>query len=198
MRFGLIEASAGLDVFLRQGTSALSTMMQSLVALHSVTSLQDIPRYQPLMKVTPRLSQSGQQVLAPIVSRALDELRGLPEEARVIHGDLHANQFLIEEDRECWIIDLDDLAIGDPAADLGNFAAHLATRPETAGDEPLHSMQQWLAQALHEYHKAGGSVLAQSADAYGRIALVRRALKLQEARPDTFSESLMLSLRAAS
>ena len=41
-----------------------------------------------------------------------------------IHGDFYADQVLLAGD-EVAILDLDNAALGDPAVDLGNFAAHL-------------------------------------------------------------------------
>jgi Phosphotransferase enzyme family len=52
-----------------------------------------------------------------------DRIRPLP--ARVVHGDLYEAQVLVEEDFSLGLVDLDDLAMGDPAVDAGSFCAHL-------------------------------------------------------------------------
>ncbi|HJV04996.1 MAG TPA: phosphotransferase, partial [Actinomycetota bacterium] len=44
---------------------------------------------------------------------------------RVVHGDLYEAQILVGEDFSLSLVDLDDLAIGDPAVDAGSFCAHL-------------------------------------------------------------------------
>jgi streptomycin 6-kinase len=197
VRFDLIEAETGFAVLLRQGKSVLPTLMQNLVALHVVKGLADLQPFQPLMKITPRLSEAHHQAFAPLVSQALGEISDLPGETCVIHGDLHVGQFLIDASGTCWLIDFDDVAIGDPAADLGNFAAHLATRPETCSGPPFAAMRQWLAMVLDAYHRVGGHTSAQAADAYGRLALVRRVLKLQQTRSDEFADQLLIGLQEA-
>ena len=198
VRFDLIEASTGLDMLLRQGNALLPAMMQSLAALHAVKHLAHLHPYEPLQKITPRLSEADHPVFTPILNQALAELRDLPGETCVIHGDLHANQFLVDRNGACWVIDFDDLALGDPAADLGNFAAHLATRPETGSGEPLTSMRQWLSLVLDAYGAAGGIASARGADAYGRIALVRRVLKLRETQVPERADKPMAALSQAS
>jgi hypothetical protein len=51
-----------------------------------------------------------------------------PPNARPIHGDFYAKQVLVEEEHAV-LLDLDQAACGDPAADLGLFAAHLERDP---------------------------------------------------------------------
>ena len=194
VRFDLIEAEASLSIITKQGNSVLTGMMQGLAALHAIKPFPNLLPYNPMRKITPRLPQAGSGALSALAQGAFAELRGQPPVRRLVHGDLHANQFLINANGDCWIIDFDDLAIGDPAVDLGNFAAHLATRPETASGAPLDAMRRWLATAMHIYHQAGGVASTQSADVYGRIALVRRVLKLQKSQPGAFVDQLLVGL----
>jgi Phosphotransferase enzyme family len=179
VQFDLIAAETGLVAFSREAKAVLPLMMKSLVTLHAVKPCEGVEPYEPLRKITPRLT-AGHNPLRPLLSEALNELETLKVEAGLIHGDLHVGQFLLDGEEKCWLIDFDDVAIGDPAADLGNFAAHLATRPETSGGAPLVSMRHWLAVVLYNYRQAGGFASAHSADVYGRLALVRRALKLSQ------------------
>lgn len=43
----------------------------------------------------------------------------------VLHGDFHAKQIIVQEDNQIAFIDLDELRIGNPLADIGNFISHL-------------------------------------------------------------------------
>ncbi len=54
--------------------------------------------------------------------RAFDSLTEV--NARLIHRDFYQDQLLMDGDR-VWILDLDLLAQGDPAIDIGNFLAHI-------------------------------------------------------------------------
>ncbi|MDZ4804714.1 MAG: phosphotransferase [Candidatus Eisenbacteria bacterium] len=60
---------------------------------------------------------------------------GSPDDLRVIHGDFHAGQILIEKDR-IGLIDLDEMRAGDPRLDLATFRAHL-TSQALAGLMPM-------------------------------------------------------------
>lgn len=105
---------------------------------------------------------------------------------RVVHGDFHLGQILVEDAwQRVWLLDLDDLALGPPESDLGNFAAHLATSPRLSGADSLLGFDAYLARVRTAYE----SVSARSADArrlwaYGAVALLRRALKGWEGGQD--------------
>lgn len=59
--------------------------------------------------------------------RVADEVadRSGPFRPRVVHGDLYEAQVVVGEDFTLGLMDLDDLAIGDPGVDAGSFCAHL-------------------------------------------------------------------------
>ena len=71
----------------------------------------------------------------PQVARPLDEVLswiennapGVPERAVPIHRDFYDKQVLIGHERTT-LLDVDTLALGDPALDVGNFLAHLHLR----------------------------------------------------------------------
>lgn len=58
--------------------------------------------------------------LADAVAERID---GLPP--RVVHGDLYEAQVVVKRDFSLGLVDLDDVALGDPAVDAGSFCAHL-------------------------------------------------------------------------
>ena len=58
------------------------------------------------------------------VERAHDRAERLPWRWRLLHRDLHPGQVLVDGNRLA-IVDWDDAALGEPAVDLANFAAHL-------------------------------------------------------------------------
>lgn len=53
-----------------------------------------------------------------------DRLLEMPLKVYPIHGDFYADQVLVSADK-ITILDFDEAAFGNPASDLGNFAAHL-------------------------------------------------------------------------
>lgn len=78
---------------------------------------------------------------APDVERVMDAIRaGVARDSlpsRLVHGDLYEAQVFVEEDFSLGLIDLDDVALGDPALDAANFCAHLLalalSAPRAAG-----------------------------------------------------------------
>lgn len=66
---------------------------------------------------------------AGTVARLIEAIRHGSEadgpEPCVVHGDLYDGQIFIDEHFSLSLIDLDDVGVGDPALDIGNFCAHL-------------------------------------------------------------------------
>jgi aminoglycoside phosphotransferase (APT) family kinase protein len=109
--------------------------------------------------------------------------------ATAVHGDFHAGQLIMDSAGRVWLLDLEDLATGAPESDLGNFAAHLATRPETRRGPIQQGFEHWLGHTLEAYRSIGGVGHSGLAHSHGRIALIRRALKLRErGDPSVLSE----------
>jgi aminoglycoside phosphotransferase (APT) family kinase protein len=70
--------------------------------------------------VCPHLAERGPDLARRMAAR----LQEIPCDARAIHGDFAADQVLLM-DEGVAILDLDAVAWGDPAVDLGTFAARL-------------------------------------------------------------------------
>lgn len=177
VRFDRIEGTAGLTLIVGEREAALDPILEALAVLHCAPS-DKLPSFRADAKIRPRLGPGSPAWIAP----ALD--RWLPRGARrtaTLHGDFHAGQLIRDHAGRVWILDLDDLAAGPPEADLGNFAAHLATRPESRCPTVAEGFETWLGAILRAYPGATDPDLAW---AHGRIALIRRALKLAERGED--------------
>lgn len=173
-----IEGEGGLTAIAREGAPALRRVLQPLTTLHPV-QLPDLPIFDPVVKIAGRLARSPNAAISAIMEDALRHV-GKGGKASTIHGDFHARQVILDGKGRGWVLDLDDLAAGPPEADLGNFAAHLATRSETALEFPGASFAYWLEVTLNTFEE-WGPIDHALAEAHGRLALVRRALKLAEA-----------------
>jgi hypothetical protein len=132
-----------------------------------------LSRFDAFLRIRPRLGAAPPEVrnLAAALE-AQDAALGWPS-ASVIHGDFHPGQTMRDRSGTVWLLDLDDLALAPPEADLGNLAAWIATRSQGV-------LEMRAKGALAEV-----SALAPGADAgltrhFLRIALVRRSLKLAE------------------
>ena len=152
----MIEGQSGFAAIIEQGVAVLPALMRPVVSLHRMASTPNLRDFEPLKKINARLDPGLRRALAPALAAALDDIGGVPRAKAIIHGDLHAGQFLIDGGGDAWLLDLDDLAVGAPAADLGNFAAHLATQARTGTGNPLARMRRWLVEVIGAYRDAGG------------------------------------------
>jgi hypothetical protein len=101
--------------------------------------------------LSPRLA-SHARFLARHLS---DEIRHLPVAHCPTHGDFKADQVLLSP----WsvtLLDLDQARIGDPASDLGSFAAHLF-RQSVAGLLPATELDDLTLALLQGYLSGPGS-----------------------------------------
>ena len=171
--FPKLDGESGVGLVTKR---PMSNLLAPLLALNRA-SVESLSPFDPFAKILPRLEASDPSWL----HQAIERLRPFPNTgSSVIHGDFHAGQLIHEASGSVSIIDLEDLALGSPEADLANFAAHLATRPETSSTSLADGLAGWLI-AVH----TGWSRLGQSANpdlliSHAGAALIRRALKLRE------------------
>jgi hypothetical protein len=70
-----------------------------------------------------RLVPEAGPAASRVADSVADRTRSIPQ--RVVHGDLYDAQVVVSEDFSLGLLDLDDLAFGDPAVDAGSLSAHL-------------------------------------------------------------------------
>lgn len=150
----------------------LAEMIGGLQALNRMPK-DGLTRFDAFLRIRPRLGAAPPGIQSLVAAlEAQDAALGWPS-ASVIHGDFHPGQTVRDRSGTMWLLDLDDLALAPPEADLGNLAAWIATRSDGVLETRAES-------ALAEV-----GALAPGADAglirhFLRIALVRRSLKLAE------------------
>jgi aminoglycoside phosphotransferase (APT) family kinase protein len=115
--------------------------------------------------------------------RVADAVFGAGVAAATLHRDFHPEQVLVAEDR--WVLlDLDTVAVGPRAIDVGNMAAHWLEAALRGGDETRHAVA--VARFTAAYEAAGvqlaeGAVVGATALSLLRLAGV--ALRIEERRP---------------
>lgn len=163
----------------------LRPLLQSVAALHGA-GVPNLASYDPLLRIRPRLALTDSPLLHQIVAGPV------PRGRAVLHGDLHVGQFIVSPKGAVWLVDLDDLAIGPPEADLANFAAHLATT------EPGPGIAEWSRHVSDVWLGLGHTADTHVFTRFLHLALLRRHLKLREAgRPD-FEGPILSYLRESS
>lgn len=176
--FDRIEGRTGRDLI---GIS-LAPLLRLVSGLHSAM-VPDLADYDPLLRITPRLGLTNEPLLRSIAQGSFPKGRAL------LHGDLHVGQFIMVPSGEVWLVDLDDLAVGPPEADLANLAAHLATTDPGAG------IAEWAGRVCREWESLGGVLEPSVFARFLQLALLRRHLKLRSAgRPD-FALEILTYLR---
>lgn len=103
----------------------------------------------------------------------------MPTSRHVCHGDFHPGQVIRDATGTSWLIDLDDLAVACPAADLGNLIAYLATsQPRSCA---ITTAVDQLTPAVMAAWASEPQTLNMAEITYfTEIALIRRALKRAE------------------
>lgn len=186
--FDRIDGDSGIGLV---DLCGLAGLLGPLAALHR-TPAQGLAPYDPFLRIRPRLAEAPDSgVDAALLARVG---AGLPRGGVALHGDFHAGQLIRDSRGDVWIVDLDDMAVGPAEADLGNFAAHLATRPET-GVAPLRtSLEHWCDRVCAAWPTPCDRGLVVR---YMRIAALRRALKLRERGDRNLLPELLTLMSAA-
>lgn len=94
----------------------------------------------------------------------------------LIHRDLYPAQVLLQEEG-VGLIDLDELALGEPELDLGNFGAHLVLRELQSGGDPDRGrgLQRCFVEACDRVRPlAAERCAAYTAASYLRLASLER------------------------
>lgn len=152
------------------GDPDLAGMLAALARLHAMPGA-GLSRFDPFRRITPRLAAAPPPLRALAAGlAAADAACGWPASSPV-HGDFHPGQVLADAGGTVWLVDLDDMALAPPEADLGNLAAWLAS---AAPCDLSAGLPQALARVLAHRPGANPALAAH----FARIALLRRALKL--------------------
>ena len=179
--FDAIEGRTGHDLI----GQAFHPLLESVAHLHEASVLKLAP-YDPLLRIRRRLALTDVPLLQEITNGPV------PPGRAILHGDLHVGQFIVSPEGAVWLVDLDDLAMGPPEADLANFTAHLATTAPGPG------IAEWSRRVRDTWASLGHTSDHHVFTRYLHLALLRRHLKLREAgRPD-FEGPILDYLRESS
>jgi aminoglycoside phosphotransferase (APT) family kinase protein len=111
----------------------LAAIGRALRWLHDVPQhnlpIHDVAAELVVLARSQRLLEAGRPDLAALVSSTMVYLAAglVALESRplaTVHGDAHPGQFLVDPDGAA-ILGLESLSVGEPAIDLGNYAAYL-------------------------------------------------------------------------
>jgi aminoglycoside phosphotransferase (APT) family kinase protein len=137
---------------------------------------KDFAAFDPFRRIRPRL-----HLAPPALRDRIDRLMYLPmpTSGHVCHGDFHPGQVIRDAAGTSWLIDLDDLAVACPAADLGNLIAYLATSPPRS-DTITTAVDQLTPAVMAAWASEPQTLNMAEITYFTEIALIRRALKRAE------------------
>ena len=177
LSFPRLKGISGVALIDEVPLPTLLTPLQSL----RYAKIPELAAFDPFTKITTRLDANT----PPWLTARIDALRDTPNgSGGVVHGDFHCGQMIRDESDCLWLIDLDDMARGAIEADLGNFAAHLATRPETGKRCLSEDLPFWAEQVHGAWLRLGETCDTALFRRHADIAVTRRALKLRGLRND--------------
>ncbi len=176
--FPVVDGTSGMALV---DELALTDLLSPLQAIRRA-EIAELPIFEPFAKITPRLGTKAPQWLITRIVKLLD--RPL-EPGGVVHGDFHCGQMIRDVSDRLWVIDLDDMAQGPIEADLGNLAAHLATRPETGCRNLAQDLLFWSAEVQDAWTELGETCDPHLFLRHVDIAVTRRAMKLHDVRGET-------------
>src|SRR5438477_1073033 len=120
----------------RETGAALASLHSAPIAPARIWSLGDEARVLERASDVLREAAPGEQPgLEELRARIIAALASLPPEAAPIHRDFHPGQVLWDPGAGVALLDLDDLALGHPLLDVGNFTAHLRLEAIRSPDE---------------------------------------------------------------
>ena len=195
-----------LAAALADGAVALATVTAVGAALGELHSQRcsSLPTIEPGMEAAGLLDLAADLAfLCPDLARAAQDLAGRlaarlrePSPARCpIHGDFYAEQVLLD-DAGVAIFDLDRAALGDPAADLGTFIAHLE-REALHGGLPADRVPALREALLEGYRTVTRRPPPPGVDFYTAVGLFRIAPEPFRGREPDWPERIAAVLARA-
>lgn len=179
---GEVPGRALRDFVLEGGVeaeAAIETAARAVAQLHGIPgSRLDAPPIRPPMQPSGYAvlvarhapdKAAAYRLAAQEVSEAVRRSKATDD--RLLHGDLHDGNVLLDGDRPA-LLDLDLVHAGDPAEDVGNMMAHLLLRTLQRGGT-LQEGRRAGDRFLDAYRRAGGSVESGSVRAWGALSLFR-------------------------
>ena len=117
-----------------------------------------------------------------LASMLATDLRDVPPAESIVHGDFYDDQVLVSGSR-ATLIDLDELRLGHPLVDVGNFLAHLTARSTDGRADVEHAHAAFLDAYARRYPRTRERIALFEAAALLKLA-VRPFRSLQPDWPE--------------
>jgi thiamine kinase-like enzyme len=138
---------------LSKAGSAVAALHQTQASFAPVITTPDIiSKLETVKTLLSRIRPSCGESLHSSIKQLIATTNNIGERPlATLHGDLHFKNFFVTDDRMA-LIDLDNLAQGDPLQDLGSFVAAIHYRGIFEG-RPLQETDQIASRFIQSYRK---------------------------------------------
>ncbi len=205
-----IEGETMRDRFKARGSNNFAGAAEDLRSAMSVLRRlhgSDVPKsgleqLRPFKNCDSRVSDPAFKSLPCHIRLGAKRLRILIEmqmpmgqSTRIVHGDFHPGQLILEEATgKWWLIDLDDAAFGHCESDIANFCVNIATHSHQSTGRMLACFDELAATCLPAY---GAKTDRHQLNIFAATTFLRRALKFAARGDDLARVSDMLAAGTA-
>ena len=149
----LADGVPSLALFAATGAALASLHKTTIIGARQLTTRDMAPGLHTVASMLAATCPGLADAVAPVFSRAADKAQALPADVTAtLHGDCHAQNFLVSGDRIA-LIDLDNVMVGPPLHDVGSFIAALLHRA-CLDRTPLADMWPFINAFLVSYRAA--------------------------------------------
>ncbi|MCH7878123.1 MAG: aminoglycoside phosphotransferase family protein [candidate division Zixibacteria bacterium] len=185
----LLECATGtpLDILLGENAASAEPVAQAICQLHSLPPVSArIWTYDNELKIVEGRLNELQQALPELATRTHTYRRTLeralarltaPEKLSNIHRDLYPKNALVNgtgSEAQVWLLDLDDMATGDPRIDIGNLLAEVELEG-LEGNRNLGAFKEWNRVFLSAYMRNNSAILASEIGVFKSITFARNS-----------------------
>ena len=167
--------------------SYLDLALRALFHLHRADpGLLALSVFDPWRRIQPRFvagdADSYLRSLCDKLRRRLADHTPPSRPNCLVHGDFHVGQVLFQPGKSVpWLLDIDDIALGRPESDLGNFVGHLTTSDVIPPGDLRADFDALVELICTLYQRISkDQINLDLLRTSGTITLVRRGLKLRE------------------
>ena len=150
---GLVEARS-FNRIVKTTARAIALLHSQRIPLNTTRKPRDeIRTFMRWTEVLASVRTGLRKRIERLSQRLAGELESRTEMTGPVHGDFHHTNVLVDDSR-IWIIDLDEMAYGDPCVDIGRFLASLRI-PSLRAFGAISGLSHAREIFLEEYLKKG-------------------------------------------
>lgn len=175
LREVIVNPAAGMEVVSLVGAAVAELHAQPAPRLRVLPREKEVASVGAAAEAVAMLCPHLVSTVRELAQRLATRISDSPPMSTAIHGDLYAEQLLVSGN-EVAVLDLDRARLGDPAADLGLFLAHLE-REVLGGALARHRADDIREAFLYGYGTSAGRSVPERIPTYIALGLLSLAVE---------------------